>query len=89
MSLAFLAVPFVVICAGSPTTEDSFLIYVNFSFQGSEDWLENENVPITGFAWKMSFKRVTTGIHIWDEIFTVKLSNGEEVNFMVSFDLKG
>ncbi|CAG0891478.1 unnamed protein product [Darwinula stevensoni] len=71
----------VVSIAGGARRGKSFLLSLFLRYlraQGSEDWLENENIPITGFAWKMSSKRVTTGIHIWDEIFALKLPNGEE-----------
>ncbi|CAG0900903.1 unnamed protein product [Darwinula stevensoni] len=71
----------VVSIAGGARRGKSFLLSLFLRYlraQGSENWLEDEDTPITGFAWKMSSKRVTTGIHIWDEIFTLRLANGEE-----------
>ncbi|CAG0891479.1 unnamed protein product [Darwinula stevensoni] len=67
--------------AGGARRGKSFLLSLFLRYlraRGSENWLEDEDTPITGFAWKMSSKRVTTGIHIWDEIFTLRLANGEE-----------
>ncbi|CAG0891477.1 unnamed protein product [Darwinula stevensoni] len=71
----------VVSIAGGARRGKSFLLSLFLRYlraQGSEDWLENEDFPNKGFAWRMSSKGVTTGIHIWDEIFTIRLQNGEE-----------
>ncbi|CAG0885792.1 unnamed protein product [Darwinula stevensoni] len=71
----------VVSIAGGARRGKSFLLSLFLRYlraQGSEDWLDDEDTPIAGFAWKMSAKRVTTGIHIWDELFTLRLPNGEE-----------
>ncbi|CAG0885791.1 unnamed protein product [Darwinula stevensoni] len=67
--------------AGGARRGKSFLLSLFLRYlraQGSEDWLDDEDIPVTGFAWKMSAKRVTTGIHIWDDIFTLRLPNGQE-----------
>ncbi|CAG0888198.1 unnamed protein product [Darwinula stevensoni] len=71
----------VVSIAGGARRGKSFLLSLFLRYlkgEGSDRWLGDEDTPVTGFAWKMSARRVTTGIHIWDEIIPVKLPGGEE-----------
>ncbi|CAG0883977.1 unnamed protein product [Darwinula stevensoni] len=55
---------------------DFFIRYLRA--QGSPDWLGDGDSPLTGFSWRGGAERETTGIHLWDEVFTMKLPNGEE-----------
>ncbi|CAG0884147.1 unnamed protein product [Darwinula stevensoni] len=69
----------VVSIAGGARRGKSFLLSLFLRYlRAKANWLEREDTPIGGFAWKMSSKRVTTGIHIWDELFTVRLADGKD-----------
>ncbi|XP_064478721.1 atlastin-2-like [Ornithodoros turicata] len=37
------------------------------------DWMDKENIPLTGFSWKYGSKRETTGIQLWGKVFKVKM----------------
>ncbi|VDD74386.1 unnamed protein product [Mesocestoides corti] len=60
----------------------SFLLDFFLRYMYSKDktnWLGDPNEPLTGFHWRGGADRDTTGIHMWSEVFLVKLSSGEEV----------
>lgn len=47
------------------------------------NWLGEDNEPLTGFSWKGGSDPDTTGIQIWNEVFTVKRPDGKEVRELV------
>ena len=52
-----------------------------FVFQEYSDygWLDDQESPLGGFAWRGGAERETTGILMWNEPFFMKTSGGEEV----------
>ncbi|KAK3564494.1 hypothetical protein QTP86_022769 [Hemibagrus guttatus] len=44
-----------------------------------QEWLGQEDEPLTGFSWRGGSEPETTGIQLWSEVFTVRKSNGKEV----------
>ncbi|XP_064464981.1 atlastin-2-like [Ornithodoros turicata] len=38
----------------------------------SSDWMEQDNIPLTGFSWRYGSQRETTGIHLWGKVFKVE-----------------
>ncbi|XP_064461801.1 atlastin-2-like isoform X2 [Ornithodoros turicata] len=36
------------------------------------DWMDEENIPLTGFSWRYGSERETTGIQLWGKVFKVK-----------------
>uniref|UniRef100_A0A3P8XDV4 Atlastin 3 n=1 Tax=Esox lucius TaxID=8010 RepID=A0A3P8XDV4_ESOLU len=44
-----------------------------------EDWLGQDNEPLTGFKWRGGSEPETTGIQVWSQVFLVKKKNGTEV----------
>lgn len=42
-------------------------------------WLGEDDEPLTGFSWKGGSEPDTTGIQIWNEVFTMKKPDGKEV----------
>uniref|UniRef100_A0A674MMK7 Atlastin GTPase 1 n=1 Tax=Takifugu rubripes TaxID=31033 RepID=A0A674MMK7_TAKRU len=47
--------------------------------QASEDWLGDNEEPLTGFSWRGGSERETTGIQIWSEVFLVDKPDGRKV----------
>ncbi|KAG5673110.1 hypothetical protein PVAND_003184 [Polypedilum vanderplanki] len=43
------------------------------------NWLGDENEPLTGFSWKSSTKRETTGILFWSDVFLYDSPMGERI----------
>ncbi|XP_037025907.1 atlastin isoform X4 [Bradysia coprophila] len=43
------------------------------------DWLGDENEPLSGFSWRGGSERDTTGILMWSDIFLHDYANGEKV----------
>ncbi|XP_064482763.1 atlastin-2-like [Ornithodoros turicata] len=35
------------------------------------DWMDEENIPLTGFSWKYGSERETTGIQLWGKVFKI------------------
>lgn len=60
-----------------------FLQYIHLSLfcplQPGQDWLGQENEPLTGFSWRGGSEPETTGIHLWSEVFIVRKKDGSEV----------
>lgn len=52
------------------------LVLQDFSDYG---WLDNEDEPLGGFAWRGGAERETTGILMWNEPYLMKTPEGEEV----------
>ena len=50
-----------------------------FSLQGDENWLGEDDEPLTGFSWRGGSEPETTGIQLWSEVFLVQRSDGSEV----------
>ncbi|XP_064461798.1 atlastin-2-like [Ornithodoros turicata] len=48
-----------------------FLEHLGMSSDPS-DWMDEENIPLTGFFWRYGSERETTGIQIWGKVFKVK-----------------
>ncbi len=49
------------------------------SLQPGQDWLGQENEPLTGFSWRGGSEPETTGIQLWSEVFIVQKKDGSEV----------
>ncbi|KAH6942059.1 hypothetical protein HPB50_027514 [Hyalomma asiaticum] len=47
--------------------------------RGQKDWLGHPDAPLEGFDWKHGSRRLTCGIVLWNEVFLVTTSDGEEV----------
>ncbi|KAH6923624.1 hypothetical protein HPB50_003250 [Hyalomma asiaticum] len=84
--------PVVVIAvAGAFRKGKSFLLCFLLRYlrnQGRADWLGNPDAPLEGFDWQGGSKRHTTGILMWNEVFLVKNSRGEELA-VVLMDTQG
>uniref|UniRef100_A0A131Z0A6 Atlastin 2 n=1 Tax=Rhipicephalus appendiculatus TaxID=34631 RepID=A0A131Z0A6_RHIAP len=46
---------------------------------GRAEWIGDPNVPLEGFEWRGGSRRHTSGILMWNEVFLVKPSQGEEL----------
>lgn len=57
---------------------DFFLRYLN-SYNVSDQWLGDENVPLEGFSWRGGAERETTGIWMWSEPFEITTPSNEKV----------
>ncbi|KAH6923438.1 hypothetical protein HPB50_001077 [Hyalomma asiaticum] len=53
-----------------------FLRYMRKRCQ--DDWMGDQSAPLKGFSWRGGSKRDTTGILLWDEVFLVPTSDGQE-----------
>ncbi|KAL1479456.1 hypothetical protein MTO96_051823 [Rhipicephalus appendiculatus] len=75
--------PVVVISiAGAYRQGKSFLL--NFFLwylknNGRSNWIDDRETPPRGFQWRSGCRRETVGILIWNEVFLMTDSNGEEV----------
>ena len=47
--------------------------------QSDENWLGDDEEPLTGFSWRGGSEPETTGIQIWSEVFLVQKSDGTQV----------
>ncbi|KAI1898729.1 hypothetical protein AGOR_G00075360 [Albula goreensis] len=47
--------------------------------KSEENWLGEEDEPLTGFSWRGGSEPETTGIQLWSEVFQVQKSDGTEV----------
>ncbi|XP_064454664.1 atlastin-3-like [Ornithodoros turicata] len=43
------------------------------------DWLEDPDAQLKGFSWRSGMRGDTSGILMWDKVFTVTTSEGEQV----------
>uniref|UniRef100_A0A7N5ZYH4 GB1/RHD3-type G domain-containing protein n=1 Tax=Anabas testudineus TaxID=64144 RepID=A0A7N5ZYH4_ANATE len=53
-----------------------------------ENWLGQDDEPLTGFSWRGGSEPETTGIQVWSEVFLVQKSDGTEVA-VVLMDTQG
>ena len=74
----------IVSVAGAFRKGKSFLLgfFLRYLSQGGQDnWMGSEDEPLTGFDWKRSMDRVTTGFWMWSEPFIIQnKQTNEEVN---------
>uniref|UniRef100_A0A665XFS3 Atlastin-3-like n=1 Tax=Echeneis naucrates TaxID=173247 RepID=A0A665XFS3_ECHNA len=56
--------------------------------KGDENWLGQDDEPLTGFSWRGGSEPETTGIQLWSEVFLVPKSDGTEVA-VVLMDTQG
>ncbi|KAL1430802.1 hypothetical protein MTO96_014667 [Rhipicephalus appendiculatus] len=56
---------------------DFFLRYMRN--QGQADWLGDPTAPLKGFSWRGGCERDTTGILVWDEVFLVTTTQGQQL----------
>ncbi|XP_070769109.1 atlastin-3 [Enoplosus armatus] len=56
--------------------------------KGSDNWLGQDDEPLTGFSWRGGSEPETTGIQLWSEVFPVQKSDGTEVA-VVLMDTQG
>nr|XP_037288779.1 atlastin-1-like [Rhipicephalus microplus] len=75
--------PVVVISiAGACRQGKSFLMnfFLRYMYRKEkENWIGHPGEPLRGFGWKHSRERQTSGIHLWNEVFLVPTSDGQEV----------
>lgn len=72
----------IVTVAGAFRTGKSFLLgfFLRYLYHlGRAVWLGDEHAPLRGFAWRDGCERHTTGILVWNKVFLVKTSQGEEI----------
>uniref|UniRef100_A0A3P8SJ76 Atlastin 3 n=1 Tax=Amphiprion percula TaxID=161767 RepID=A0A3P8SJ76_AMPPE len=77
--------------AGAFRKGKSFLLdfMIRYMYRKSdENWLGDDNEPLTGFSWRGGSEPETTGIQIWSEVFLVQKSDGTEVA-VVLMDTQG
>uniref|UniRef100_A0A8C1AUB2 Atlastin 3 n=1 Tax=Cyprinus carpio carpio TaxID=630221 RepID=A0A8C1AUB2_CYPCA len=72
----------VVSVAGAFRKGKSFLLDFMLRYmyrKPGQDWLGQENEPLTGFSWRGGSEPETTGIQLWSEVFIVQKKDGSEV----------
>uniref|UniRef100_A0A8C1UA45 Atlastin 3 n=1 Tax=Cyprinus carpio TaxID=7962 RepID=A0A8C1UA45_CYPCA len=72
----------VVSVAGAFRKGKSFLLDFMLRYmyrKPGQDWLGQENEPLTGFSWRGGSEPETTGIQLWSEVFIVPKEDGSEV----------
>uniref|UniRef100_A0A673GSA5 Atlastin-3-like n=1 Tax=Sinocyclocheilus rhinocerous TaxID=307959 RepID=A0A673GSA5_9TELE len=72
----------VVSVAGAFRKGKSFLLDFMLRYmyrKPGQDWLGQENEPLTGFSWRGGSEPETTGIQLWSEVFIVRKKDGSEV----------
>jgi len=56
----------------------------------TQEWLGDEEEPLSGFSWRGGAERETNGILMWSKAFIImKPSTGEEVSINNNMKLKG
>ncbi|TRZ02040.1 hypothetical protein DNTS_024195 [Danionella cerebrum] len=81
----------VVSVAGAFRKGKSFLLDFMLRYmhrKPGQDWLGQDNEPLTGFSWRGGSEPETTGIQLWSEVFVVRKENGSEVA-VVFMDTQG
>lgn len=53
--------------------------YHHHNLRTNDDWLGNDDEPLSGFSWRGGSERDTTGILMWSDIFLHDQPNGEKV----------
>uniref|UniRef100_A0AAZ3QW70 GB1/RHD3-type G domain-containing protein n=1 Tax=Oncorhynchus tshawytscha TaxID=74940 RepID=A0AAZ3QW70_ONCTS len=56
-----------------------FMLRYMYRKKHGEEWLGQEDEPLTGFKWRGGSEPETTGIQLWSEVFLVEKSDGMEV----------
>ncbi|KAF7651532.1 hypothetical protein LDENG_00109080 [Lucifuga dentata] len=77
--------------AGAFRKGKSFLLdfMIRYMYRkGAENWLGEDDEPLTGFSWRGGSEPETTGIQLWSEVFPVIKSDGTEVA-VVLMDTQG
>uniref|UniRef100_A0A6M2CIZ2 Putative guanylate-binding protein n=1 Tax=Rhipicephalus microplus TaxID=6941 RepID=A0A6M2CIZ2_RHIMP len=72
----------VVSIAGAYRQGKSFLLNFLLTYlrnNGQPSWIEDKTTPLSGFNWRPSSTRETTGILLWNEVFLMTNWKGEEV----------
>lgn len=72
----------VVSIAGAYRQGKSFLLNFLLSYlrhNGRSSWIEDTGTPLNGFNWRPGSTRETAGILLWNEVFLMTNSKGEEV----------
>ncbi|ROJ29394.1 Atlastin-3 [Anabarilius grahami] len=72
----------VVSVAGAFRKGKSFLLDFMLRYmykKPGQDWLGQDNDPLTGFSWRGGSEPETTGIQLWSEVFIVRKKDGSEV----------
>uniref|UniRef100_A0A672HCR1 Atlastin-3-like n=1 Tax=Salarias fasciatus TaxID=181472 RepID=A0A672HCR1_SALFA len=68
--------------AGAFRKGKSFLLdfMIRYMYRkGDENWLGEDDEPLTGFSWRGGSEPETTGIQLWSDVFLVTRSDGTEV----------
>ncbi|XP_035016938.1 atlastin-3 [Hippoglossus stenolepis] len=68
--------------AGAFRKGKSFLLdfMIRYMYRkGDENWLGEDDEPLTGFSWRGGSEPETTGIQLWSEVFLIPKSDGTEV----------
>ncbi|KAM8848328.1 atlastin-3 [Synchiropus picturatus] len=77
--------------AGAFRKGKSFLLdfMLRYMYRKDDDnWLGEDDEPLTGFSWRGGSEPETTGIQLWSEVFPVQRSDGSEVA-VVLMDTQG
>uniref|UniRef100_L7LZS3 Putative guanylate-binding protein n=1 Tax=Rhipicephalus pulchellus TaxID=72859 RepID=L7LZS3_RHIPC len=72
----------VVSIAGAYRQGKSFLLNFLLTYlrhNGQSSWIEDTSTPLRGFNWRPGSTRETAGILLWNEVFLMTNSKGEEV----------
>uniref|UniRef100_A0A8C6WWB8 Atlastin 3 n=1 Tax=Neogobius melanostomus TaxID=47308 RepID=A0A8C6WWB8_9GOBI len=81
----------VVSVAGAFRKGKSFLLDFMLRYMhrmDDENWLGQDNEPLTGFSWRGGSEPETTGIQLWSEVFLVQKDDGTELA-VVLMDTQG
>lgn len=54
-----------------------------------DNWMGDKDEPLTGFSWKSSSKRVTSGVIVWSDVFLHKLETTGEKLAIILMDTQG
>ena len=44
-----------------------------------DNWLGDDNQPLSGFSWSSGTDRNTTGLLLWSDVFLYDAPNGEKI----------
>jgi Guanylate-binding protein, N-terminal domain len=63
------------------------ILFIGFQFKtvsnnqliNADDWLGNDNEPLTGFEWKAGTQRVTSGLILWSDVFLYDDPKGDKI----------
>lgn len=57
----------------------NFELHWTSFLQDKDDWLGQDDEPLSGFSWRGGSEPETTGIQLWSEVFPVTKADGSEV----------